>query len=177
MTTALFRDFLYDDATIAVNASGTALTITKGDWVAYSGIWAIAANTGIAYYKASGVGIALENNPVYDELGVPRVNTSLTVLRRGVIRASAGESAAGDGSDYKFGVPVRPVTTGSGIVGQTAATGMGAMWQTAAFVGVSASVGALTALVPGGVGILVGIVGGSTGKLDILLSPQRADYI
>ena len=63
MATALFNNFLNDDAVIAVNASGTALTVTKGDYVAFSGLWAIAANTGVAGWKTSGVGIAMGNNP------------------------------------------------------------------------------------------------------------------
>lgn len=176
MATGQFNDFLNDDAVIPVNASGTALTITKGDWVAFSGIWAIAANTGIAYYKNSGVGIALANNPVYDSLGVPRVNTALPVLTRGIVRVT-GMSAAGDGSDVTLGLPVKPITTGSGIVGQTGATGIGSRWATAPLVGVSAAIGALTATVPSGVATLVGIAAaGSTGQWDIKLAPQRPDY-
>ncbi len=173
MATGLFRDFLYDDAIIPVNASGTALTITKGDWVAFSGLWGIAANSGIAYYKVSGVGVALANNPWYDELGVPRPNSALPVLRRGVIRASAAVSAAGDGSDWTLGSPVFPATTASGIVGQTGRTGMGPAWMTAALQKISANpTGALAS----GVGVLVGIEGGSTGKVDIVIMPQRPDY-
>lgn len=173
MATGLFNDFLYDDAIVPVNASGTALIITKGDWVAWSGIWAIAANTGIAYYKVSGVGIALANNPQYDELGVPRANSALPVLRRGMARVT-GMSAVGDGSDILLGLPVKPITTGSGIVGQTGATGIGARWGTAPLQQIS---GNPTGAVASGVGILVNVAAvGSTGQWDIQIAPQRPDY-
>ncbi len=173
MATGLFNDFLYDDAVIPVNASSTALTITKGDWVAFSGIWAIAANTGIAYYKNSGVGIALANNPIYDELGIQQINTALPVLRRGIARVT-GLSAVGDGSDILLGLPVKPITTGSGIVGQTGATGIAARWATAPLQGISANpTGALAS----GVAILINVAAvGSTGQWDIQLAPQRPDY-
>lgn len=176
MATALFNDFLHDDAIIPVNASGTANIITKGDYVAFSGVYAVAANTGVAGWKASGIGIALANNPWYDELGVARVNSALPVLVRGVVRVS-GTSAVGDGSDVLLGLPVRPTTTSSGIVGQTGATGIGPIWTTAAYVGASGA----TSVVPGaagGVARLVRVVeAGSTGKWDILLMPQRPDFI
>lgn len=173
MATGQFNDFLYDDAVIPVNASGTALTITKGDWVAFSGIWAIAANTGIASYKNSGVGVALANNPTYDSQGVARIQTALPVLTRGIIRAT-GMSAVGDGSDILLGLPVKPITTGSGIVGQTGATGIGARWATAPLQGISANP---TGAVASGVGKLVGIAAvGPTGQWDIQIIPQRPDY-
>lgn len=176
MATALFNDFLNDDAIIAVNASGTALTITKGDYVAFSGIWAIAANTGVAGWKTSGLGVALGNNPWYDELGVPRVNTALPVLVRGIVRVT-GTSAVGDGSDITLGIPVKPVTTGSGIVGLTGATGIGAIWTTAAFVAASGAT-SVAGGTNGGVGRLVNVAKvGSTGQWDVQLLAQRPDYI
>lgn len=67
MATAVFRNFLYDDQILYGNASGTTLVVTHGDWLAYSGLWVVAANTGVAGWKASGVGIALSNNPYYDK--------------------------------------------------------------------------------------------------------------
>lgn len=63
MATALFAPFLSDDSIVYGNASGTALVVTKGDWVIGSGNWVIAANSGNAGFKASGIGIALANNP------------------------------------------------------------------------------------------------------------------
>lgn len=176
MSTALFQNYLNDDAIIAVNCSGTALTVTKNDYVAFSGIWAIAANTGVAGWKTSGVGIAMGNNPWYDSLGIARANTALPVLVRGIVRVT-GSSAVGDGSDILLGLPVKPTTTGSGIVGQTGATGIGPIWITAAFASVSAG----TSYVPGaqgGVARLVNVVaGGSTGKWDIQLMPQSPAFI
>lgn len=175
MATALFNNFLNDDAVIAVNASGTALTITKGDYVAFSGLWVVAANTGVAGWKTSGVGISLGNNPWYDELGVARANTALPVLVRGIVRVS-GTSAVGDGSDVTLGLPVKPTTTGSGIVGQTGATGMGAIWTTASFEAASASTASAIGVV-GGVARIVNINSvGSTGQWDIQLMPQRPDF-
>ena len=179
MATALFRNFLYGDEIVPVNASGTANLITQGDWVAFSGAYVVAANSGVAYYKASGLGIALENNPIFDELGRKQINTALPVLTRGIVRVSAAVSAAGDGSDFTLGTPVFPATTGSGIypvAGATGATGMGAQWMTAALVSISAKIGALTGIPASGVGTLVGMVGGSTGTLDVKLFPQRSDY-
>lgn len=175
MATALFNDYLNDDAIIAGNASGTALTITKGDYVAFSGLWVVAANTGVAGWKTSGIGVALGNNPWYDELGVARANTALPILVRGVIRVS-GTSALGDGSDVTLGLPVKPVTTGSGIVGQTGATGMGAIWTTAAYIAVSGGTANAIGVV-GGVGRIVNIfAAGSTGQWDVQLAPQRPDF-
>lgn len=173
MATGQFNDFLNDDNVFMGNASGTALTVTKGDWVAWSGIWIIAANTGISYYKVSGAGMALANNPQYDELGVPRPNTGLPVLRRGIVRVT-GMSAVGDGSDILLGLPVKPITTGSGIVGQTGATGIGSRWATAPLQQIS---GNPTGALASGVGILVNIAAvGSTGQWDVQIVPQRPDY-
>jgi hypothetical protein len=177
MATALFPNFLYDDAQIAVNPSGTALTITKGDYVAFSGIWAIAANTGVAGWKTSGIGIALGNNPWYDELGSPRVNSALPLLVRGIVRVS-GSSAVGDGSDVLCGLPVKPTTTSSGIVGQTGATGMSPILTTAAYGPVSGSLSGVAVGSVGGVARLVKVVaGGSTGQWEIMLTPQRPDFV
>jgi hypothetical protein len=172
MATALFNNFLYDDAIIPINASGTALTITKGDYVIFSGVYGIAGQTALAGAKVSGVGIAMGNNPWYDELGVARANSALPVLVRGVVRVTATS-----GAHSALGLPVFPTTTGSGIVGQTGATGMGAIWMTAAYANVSAG----TSYVPGaqgGVAKLINIVStGSTGQWDIMLFPQRPDFI
>ena len=59
----------------------------------WSGAYAIASNTGIAYNRASGIGIALENNPWVDELNVRRANTGLAVLTRGVVRVTGAVSS------------------------------------------------------------------------------------
>ena len=85
------------------------------------------------------MGIALANNPIYDELGVARVNTALPVLVRGFVRVSGAISAAQDGTDLTLGMFMRPLTTASGIVGTTGNTGVGAIWDTAAMVRISSN--------------------------------------
>jgi hypothetical protein len=172
MATGLFNNFLYDDAILPVNASGTTLIITKGDYVIFSGVYGIAGQTALAGAKTSGIGIALGNNPWYDELGVARTNSALPVLVRGIVRVTATS-----GAHSALGLCVFPTTTSSGIVGQTGATGIGPIWQTAAFASLSAG----TSYVPGaqgGVAKLVNIVStGSTGQWDIMLMSQRPDFI
>lgn len=176
MATGLFRDYLSPDDVVTVNASGTGLTISKGDWVAYSGAYAIAANTGVASYKASGIGVALANNPTYDELGVIRVNTALPVATRGLFRVSGVYSSPQDGTDITLGIPVCPASTSSGIVGQTGATGVGPCWLTAALVRISSNpTGALAS----GIGKLVAFYKAgdvSANEFDIQILPQRPDY-
>lgn len=146
-------------------------------WVAWSGVYGIAANTGIAYWKASGIGVALEQNPIYDELGVARPNTAMAVLRRGVVRVTAADSGYANSAAYLNGMPMRPVSTGSGIVGQTGATGQGAVWQTAALASLSATAnftGAVGSL--GGVATLVGAFSFgdvTANSVDIVLNPQQ----
>ena len=111
-----------------------------------------------------------------DELGVARANTALPVLVRGIVRVTAG-SGVGDGTDFVLGLPVRPTTTGSGIVGQTGATGIGAIWMTAAFVAASGAT-SVAAGAAGGVARLVNVVaGGSTGQWEIQLMPQGPDFV
>ena len=169
MSTALFAPFLSDDSIIYGNASGTANVITKGDWVIGSGNWVIAANSGNAGFKASGMGVALANNPWYDELGVARTQTALPVLRHGIIRVS-GMSAATVGTHAPVMTPVFPSTTSSGIVGQTGATGMGPVWVTAPLVNISSNP---TGARPSGVARLLAVISyGSTGQWDVLLAPE-----
>lgn len=173
MATALFAPFLAEDAIIYGDCSGTALTVTKGDWVIGSGQWVIAANSGNAGFKASGMGIALANNPYFDELGVARVQTALPILRHGIVRVS-GMSASAVGSDAPVMAPVFPSTTSSGIVGQTGRTGIGPIWVTAALVNAS---GATAANRPSGVARLLSVVKfGSTGQWDVLLTPEDNGY-
>lgn len=174
MATALFAPFLADDAIVYGDARVTGNTITKGDWVCASGsgsaIMIVAANSGLAEFKVSGVGIALQNNPWYDELGVARANTALAILRRGIVRVS-GMSASSTSTHAPMMQPVFPSTTSSGIVGQTGATGVGPIWVTAALVNASGATGANSR--PSGVAKIIKVVSyGSTGQWDILLTPQ-----
>jgi hypothetical protein len=111
------------------------------------------------------------------ELGVARANSALPVLVRGVVRVT-GSSAVGDGSDVTLGLPVKPTTTSSGIVGQTGATGISPIWTTAAFGAVSGSLSGVAVGSIGGVARLVKVVaGGSTGQWEIQLLPQRPDFV
>lgn len=117
MATALLRGFLFDDAVIEGNPRTTTNIITRGDYVIASGsaICGGESSLGGNNLRASGLGIALGNNPTYDERGVARVNTALPIATRGVLRVSAiSASALGN---WPVGQPVYPATTGSGVVG------------------------------------------------------------
>lgn len=176
--TGIFKDYLSNGDIVFGNASGTALIITKGDFVAFSGAYVIAVNTGVASYKVSGVGVALGNNPWGDNLNRQQINTAVPILTRGTIRASGAVSSLQDGSDILLGTPMRPITTGSGIVLTTGATGVGAVWDTAALVKISANpTGALAS----GVATLVRFLKAgdvSANEVEIYLHGlgQRPDY-
>lgn len=151
-------------------AQGTG-NINVGDWLAYSGQFVVATNAGhTAYWKASGAGIALESNPVYDPAGRAIPNTALLFGRQGVFRVSAASSG-----QYNLGLGMYPVSTGSGVNAPTGNTGVGATWQTGAKLLMSGATGA------GGSGVVqvvewfnVGNAG--TGQVDVLLTPPRPDY-
>ena len=147
-------------------ASASTVTATKGDWLIFSGQVLTPALTGTIAanaHKASAAGIALANNPTYDELGRTIVNTALPYLRHGVIRVSAGNS--GTALTIPLGSRAYPGSTASGIVGQTGATGVGPIWATAVTVLASG-----TAAPSVGVGIVVAHpVGGDSGvgQIDV----------
>lgn len=154
------------------DASGTALEINPGDWVCWSGQYIIAAHDGVASWKASGVGIALERNPVYDPAGRQLVNSALLVHRGGAThRVSANFSG-----QPLMGVLAYPDMTGSGVNAPSGATGLGAVWNTASPVTVS---GATAAAPVKGVAQVVGWENtgpGGTGQLDIYVWDRNADY-
>lgn len=143
-----------DDQIIYGKCTSVATPITKGDWVQFSGGFLVGLNTQAApAYMTSGVGVALDNHPVYDPLGRSVENTAMPVLTHGVLRVSGGSAASVSGAPT-LGNSVYPATTASGIVGQTGATGLGAVWLTAAKVSISANpTGALAS----GVGKLINI--------------------
>lgn len=176
MATALLFPNLADDAIIYGNAQTTSNTITKGDWVAASGSGIIAANSGTVaagFFLASGMGVALQNNPWYDELGVARVNTALAILYRGIVRVT-GMSASAIGNAPLW-QPVFPSTTGSGIVGVTGATGMGVVWVTGADAKMSSNP---TGALQSGVARIINVVSvGSTGQWDVVLTPHTQGYV
>lgn len=115
-----------DGMYILGNGSGTALIINPGDYVAFSGQYVVAAEDALSYWKNSGVGIALDRNPKYDEYGSQIINTAVLIARRGVFRVSANFSG-----QPNLGVLAYPMTTGSAVNAPTGLTGVGALWGTA----------------------------------------------
>lgn len=165
------------DQIIYGSGNGTVIT-TKGDWVQFSGGTLVGLNTqATPAYRLSGVGIALDNNPKYDELGRAINNSALPVLTHGVLRVSGGSATTITGAPILFAA-CYPATTASGIVGQTGLTGLGQIWLTAARVNISANpTGALAS----GVGKLINIfrVGDITAsQWDILFDARdlAVDY-
>lgn len=181
MANALIGGWMYDDMIITVNPRLTASIITKGDYVVASGSAVIGGESGLLgdQLRASGLGIALGQNPSYNELGVAVVNTGLAIATRGVIRVTAAHSAVSAGM-YPVGQPVFPATTASGIVGQTGRTGLGAQWETAAVVSpptaASAGSGWSRAMFSGVAKIInvVSVGNSGVGQWDIQLFPQGA---
>lgn len=146
-------------------------TINPNDWVAFSGTSVFATNAGhSAFWKASGLGIALESNTIYDPAGRAIQNTALLVGVAGVFRVSAAFSG-----NAARGLGVYPVATGSGVNAPTGLTGVGATWQTGIKLPYSGATGA------GGSGVATLIQwysagNGGTGQMDILLNPQHPGF-
>ena len=140
MATAILGNpqLFQDDQIIYGSADGTNI-ITKGDWVQFSGGTVVGLNTQASpAFRLSGLGIALDHNPKYDELGRALNNSALPILTHGIIRVSGGSAASLTGAPA-LGNSVYPATTASGIVGATGATGIGAIWLTAPKVNISAN--------------------------------------
>lgn len=160
-----------DDQYIVGNASGTALEINPGDYVSWSGQYLIATHDGVAFFKASGVGIAMDRNPAYDWAGRQVVNSALLVATRGVFRVSASFSG-----NPLLGVNAFPDMTGSAVNAPSGVTGLGAVWGTGAPVNVS---GATAAAPPKGVAQVIGWYNSGpagTGQMDIRVWPRTSDY-
>ena len=124
-----------------VTASGTG-NINPGDWLMYSGQQALAGYSGLAstaYFKASGAGVALEPNPVYDPAGRSILNSALKILVMGNIMVSANFSGR-----PALGLGAYPDASGSGVGAPTGLTGLGATWQTAVVLDHSALSGTAT---------------------------------
>lgn len=133
-TAILGNPNLFSDEVIYGSASGVGI-ITQGDWVQWSGQCLVGLNTQASpAFRISGAGIALGNNPVYDELGRALNNSALPVLTHGVIRVSGADSGS-----VPLGAAAYPATTASGLVGTTGATGVGAVWATAPRQAISAN--------------------------------------
>lgn len=133
-----------------VDMGGTN-TATIGDWLAFSGKQVIAASTADAYFRISGIGIALQQHPQWIN-GSAVINTGLRVGVNGIFRVSAVTGAYSAG-DFAF-----PVQVGSGIVGQTGRTGKSTLWSASAVIGATAVAR-----------ILKVVASGATGQWDIEL--------
>lgn len=179
MATGVFGNpNLFETDQIIYGSGNGTVIITKGDWVQWSGGTLVGLNTqATPAFRLSGVGIALDHNPKYDELGRAINNSALPVMTHGVLRTSGGSAISITGAPA-LGAAVYPATTASGIVGTTGATGLGAIWLTAARVNISANpTGALAS----GVGKLINIfrVGDITAaQWDILFDARdlAVDY-
>ena len=174
VNTAAFLGFMADDSVVYGSASGVG-SANKGDWVAASGYWFHGTNSGFMAappaFKVSGVGIAIDFNPWYDELGVARAQSALAVATRGIFRVTASSGAS---AEFPVMTPVYPRTTGSGMLGTSGATGIAAIWGTAPPQGISAN--PTGALASGVAQILKVISDGSTGQWDILLTHTVPTY-
>jgi len=156
---------------LACPASGTAHEINPGDYVSWSGNYIIATHTGVASWKASGVGIACTRNPARDWAGRLVINSAVIVATRGTFAVSAAFSGK-----PLFGVLAGPIMTGSGVMAASGVTGLGSTWNTAAPVAVSG--GTAAAPVPAVATVFEWADTGpaGTGQLGIWLWPRNADY-
>ena len=158
---------------ISVSTAQATGTINAGDWVFYSGHHVLAGNAGLAstaYDLASGAGVALESNPVYDQAGNQVLNTGLKILVQGIIRVSGAQSGSGT-----LGLMAYPKTTGSGVAAPTGLSGVGATWTAIAPIAISSNPTATISPVRGKI-IGVNMAGGQSGQLDIMLSPCIFGY-
>ena len=160
-----------DDQYVVGHGGTTANVINPGDYVAFSGSCVVAAPTALSYWKASGVGVALDRNPAYDNAGRTVVNSGVLVAKHGQFRVSAAFSG-----QPALGVLAAMDTSGSGVNAPSGQTGLGGTWTTASPVTVS---GATAAAPVVGVAQVVGWYNSGpagTGQLDIQLWPRNADY-
>lgn len=159
------------DISIAI-ASATG-NISIGDWLAYSGQFVVATNSGhTAYWKTSGAGIALESNPVYDPAGRSIQNSALKHMWQGVAVVSASFSG-----QPTLGLGAYPDATGSGVYAPTGLTGLGATWNTAQVRSNSALSGTANPQQPA-VATVIGsydFSDGGTGKLIVRLGGLAPD--
>ncbi len=169
VNTAVIAHPQFDGRIAYASASGLS-NITYGDWMAASGYWAFAANSGFMAtptYRTSGMGIALDQNPQYDSLGVAVANSALPIAMWGIFRVTGSSGASAETPVWS---PVFPRLTSSGFVGQTGATGIGAIWGTAV-APVSNSANPTGAIASGVAYLLKVIQDGSTGQWDIFVPP------
>lgn len=155
-----------------MTASATGI-INPGDWLAFSGQFVFATNSGhSAYWKTSGAGVAMESNPMYDAAGRQVQNSAMKVLSEGRLHVSAAFSG-----EPTLGLGAYPVSTGSGVGAPTGRTGVGATWQTAQVRHNSALSGTANAQQPA-VATVIGsqnFGNGGTGELIIDLIRMNPD--
>jgi hypothetical protein len=156
---------LDDDAVLFVNLTGLT-TATRGDYMGWNGRGAIPMTAGQAGYPYSGIGIMLDQNPVWvgpdqsaSALGKARIATRGIFRVTGTGEVSAGQYAA-------------PIDNGSGIVGQTGLTGKGALWSAITTVPTLAS--AVTARIFSASGNAVNVVTGTAAYERYTITPNSA---
>jgi hypothetical protein len=169
---AVYNTPMADDQYVVGNANATTNVINPGDWVILSGSGIAAAEDAQAYFKVSGLGIAMDRNPAVDWAGRSVVNSALVVATRGVFRVSAAFSG-----EVLNGVLAYPVTTGSAVNAPTGLTGVAATWQTAAPVRISANpTGAPSLGLAQVINSYPELGPAGTGQMDILLRSHLVDY-
>lgn len=160
-----------DDMYVVANPCTTATAINPGDYVSWSGSGIVPSSDDLAYWKVSGIGIAMDRNPAYDWAGRAVVNSALLIATRGLFRVSAAFSGQPD-----YGQLAYPDTTGSAVAAASGVTGLASTWNTASPVTVSGA----TAVVPvKGVAQVINWYNSGpagTGQMDIRLWPRNADY-
>lgn len=128
-------------ADFSITTASASGQINVGDWVAYSGQYAYATNSGhSASWKTSGAGVALESNPQYDAYGRIVTASAMKILVQGVIVVSASFSG-----QPTLGLGAYSDATGSGVAAPTGLTGVGATWNTAQVINGSAYSGTANA--------------------------------
>lgn len=169
---AVFNTPMRDDQYVVGNANATTNVINPGDWVILSGSGIAAAEDAQAYFKASGLGVAMDRNPATDNAGRSVVNSALLVATRGQFRVSAAFSGK-----VLNGVLAYPASTGSAINASTGLTGVAATWQTAAPVRISANpTGAPSLGLAQVIASYPELGPAGTGQMDILLRSNLPDY-
>lgn len=160
----------WDISIMTASATGK---VNVGDWLAASGQYVFATNSGqTAYWKTSGQGVALESNPQYDSFGNIVTASALKILTQGILLASANFSGV-----PTLGIGAYPDATGSGVAAPTGLTGVGATWQTGEIRHNSALSGTANAQVPN-VAVVVGsqnFANAGTGELILRLMPLAPD--
>ena len=172
-TVKYFPLYSRDPIVCTVDMGSTANTAEVGDWLGFSGKQCISMTTANAYFRASGVGIALDQNPKWTNAGSAYYLTAMPVGRAGgVYRVSGVTGAAYSAGDYVF-----PVQAGSGQVGQTGRTGKAALWSATAILpflitALGASWNSASGVPNSAVGRILRVVAaGGTGQWDIEIFP------